>query len=428
MADRLVSVDENYMFRPPLEARLAAKMAEAVDVIEPRIPAHETVDGVLFAVTDEGGSETWLGARASDGGPTSWAMEHVRTRLGIESNTDTEYLYAVADKDGRATDLSVRLSDGQVPDWVLVRWAKRLALSLGTGGFLPSDRYVRDGELLPVTTDMTRMAGWGSSSMQGFGARLAAPLGVNYINGGKAGEQSQHIAARLGSRPALLTFPGNQIPASGATTVTSSNVTPNVSMLTFSGTVAGVHGSLSHMDGAHVFTRTTAGTAISVSPDAPFLPDQGLASRDAVTLLWMGKNDFSRFDDGTEKTVIERTDAAFDWLAPMTKRVLVLGHFVDDVTPVGTVERKQIYATNAAHAARYGDLFVDIDKFLTTDQVWNLTGLTPTAADLEAQATGNKPPSLSNDAQHLNAAGYEAVKMLLIQRFNQLGWYSTTTA
>lgn len=403
-----------------------AVAVEKLDSIEKRMPYETSNDGLLAAFVDAAGRQTWLGARLSDGGPTAWAMELLRRRLGMDETTgNPDILFSVTDANNRMTDLTVRSTDGRFTDWVVDGLAPRIAQRIGgSGQVVNSDKYLRDGELMPMVTDMSRASGWGSSSMEGLGSTLNAamsPLGARFQGEGRRGEQSSQTAARLGSTPALLTFPGNSIPASGPVTVTAS--IPGYSLKTFTGTVAGVRGELSYASPSFTFTRSTAGSAVSVSAGVSFIPEVGTQHRDAIALLWMGKNDAGEVDDGREVGIIARTDKAFDWLAPQTKRALVLAHFMDTGTAADSIERKQIMAVNAAHQARYGDLFVDVHELLTSDAIWAATGITPTAQDRTEQALGNKPPSLSADAAHLNAAGYTAISNLIIARMVSLGWY-----
>lgn len=283
---------------------------------------------------------------------------------------------------------------------------------------------VRAATAPPVRPDMSRIAGWGSSSMQGAGkefAAMAGALGASYFQGGKGGELSSHIAARLGSIPARLKVRGGVIPASGAITVTASNMPPSTSMQAYDGTLAGVPGRLSSTATQLTFTRLKPGKAIRLSGEQPFIPEMGKRHRTAVTLLWMGKNDLNAGE--RPEVVARRTQASCDWLAPRIKRCIVLGHFNNTGTPANAALRQRIRQVNAAYRARHGRQFIDIQALLTSQEVWSLAGIRPTAADLRAQALGNKPPSLSSDDAHFNAAGYAAVRRLVERRLHALGWY-----
>ena len=410
---------------------------------DPRLPQLAPADDHLVAIRDVNGKETWIGARASDGGPTDWAMRHIGDRLGVSPVDSPEYLFAVTDSTRGMTDLVVRASDGQFPEFVVDRLRSRILAgpapsptpeAPGTPPVASRSRqyadipYTPGSDLYPVNPDMTRAAGWGSSSMMGLDSRmdtLFATKGAEYYGGGKGAEWCEHTAARMGARPALITVTDGSIPATGTVNISASNMMTATVIRPYTGTLAGVRGTLSFSAGPPVtftFTREKPGSAVAVSPDTPFIPD-AQSYRDAVVLLWIGKNNLGNHNNADQK-VIEVTNQCFDWLAPLAKRCLVLGHFVDTDTPAVSTERDQLNAVNSACRARYGRGFVDVASYLTGNQVWADTGITPTAADREKQAAGNKPPSLSADNGHLNAAGYDAITSLISARLNELGWYN----
>lgn len=278
----------------------------------------------------------------------------------------------------------------------------------------------------PDLPDMTRISGWGSSSMEGIGPEfqaMAQEFGATYVQGGKGGERVEQTAARLGSRPALVTVVGGVLPAQGEVEVTCSNIPDRIFLLPFAGTLDGVHGTLeSRDDDKFYFTRTTEGATQVLEPDTALLPDIGLAARDSVALLWLGKNSFSEDEDGRDQRIIAITDQAYDWLSPRTTRALVLGHFVNADTSPGR-KWEQIHATNAAHKHRYGTQFVDVNEFILSATVWQYAGVQPTDEDLAAQRAGVIAPTLAQDPWHFNRAGYAAVARLVKERLEVLGWY-----
>jgi len=289
-----------------------------------------------------------------------------------------------------------------------------------------NDMYRRDGELLKYHANPLSVSGWGSSSMERMGAQFAAMVGAlepnaTYYNGGKGGEQSTHIAARLGSIPLRVTVEGGAIPASGAVTVTASNARPSASLKAYTGWLNGVHGTMRATSSIFYFTRTEGGAAVTAAGEFEFKPEIGPQHRSDVVFLWMGKNDVGVY---TAEEVIERTDKSFEWLSPFNPRCLVLGHFNNSNWDPASTDTKRVAAINAAHKARYGDLYIDVQAFLLSSEVWTLTGITPTAEDLQQQARGQKPNSLSVDDGHMNEAMYIALNEHVIQpRIRQLGWY-----
>lgn len=386
----------------------------------------------LHSFPDLNNLETWLGTRASDGGPTDTSMFHLHNRLGIhrygDHTSDTPGAFeGFVDAAFRYTELVYDPATGRVPDWVLAKWRQRMGASGGSGtgpGLSASDRHVVGGQLVPVFPDTANVTGWGSSTMELLAAAMEAVLqgtGAEFHGEGKSAERLEHTTARIGSYPALLTVPGNSLPASGAVTVTTPSMETMAALKSYQGTLAGVKGMLSSTASALTFTRAAAGTVVPVPAGTPFIPTIGTAARNHVVLLNIGKN--SLRTTGSRTKVIQYTDTTFDWFSPLVKRCLVIGQFVDSDQVIGGIQEVEVTAVNAAQQARYGDLFLDLRAYLSSPQLWDDTGLTPTALDLSQQASGLKPTSVSVDAAHLNAAGNTAVANLIRTRLATLGWY-----
>ena len=405
-----------------------------------------SVAGYAAIVMDADKNSTWLAARAIDGAPPDWVIDHLVGRMeaplgvvdlvdGLNAETETRsslarigtahgLAAAVIDSAERLTWLAASAVDGGMPDWVADHVADRIAARLNISAALPSDRALIGGEVVPILPDMTRMAGWGSSTMEYMGAEIAAEmggLGVSYYNGGDAGVLASHTLAQMGARPALLTVVGGQIPASGPVSVTASNMTASSQMRAFAGTLAGVHGSLSSTQTELTFTRSAGGEVVAVSADTPFLPTVGPQYRDAINLLNIGKNDVYNVD--LAPLVVAKTAEAFAYSRPFFRRNVVVGHFVNRDSPDVSPIRTSVLEINAAYAAQYGPLYFDLQAYVTGQQVWVDAGLTPTADDLSYQLRGNKPPSLSLDDGHLNAVGDAAVAKALRRFAVNLGWY-----
>lgn len=394
--------------------------------------------GILLAILDSLNRPTFMSARSSDGAPTDFAAKLIGLALGLLRSKTPGYLLALTDINDKMTDLAIRSSDGQFDEFVIRRMAPRIAQYLGLydqpvsevpqieGGshtITGRDYYERNGELLPMLTNMQMFAGWGSSSMQRsapYFSSLAAEFGADYYNGGVGGQQTEHISARLGSIPALVTFPSNTIPAGTSPVV----VTVDGRGLHFNqdylGTVGGVHGRLWNNSGTYTFARSVAGVTTQVQEKASFIPDEGSRNRAAVTFLWMGRNDLT--SDDRVKSCISNTDTSFDYMAPFVKRTLVLGHFKGDLTPASPTWNR-IDTVNEAHKKRLGVLFVDVNAYLISPQVWLDMGITPTQQDLDEQAAGTTPASLRSDGLHLTPAAYQAVVTYCVRaRLVELGW------
>ncbi len=303
--------------------------------------------------------------------------------------------------------------------------------SMGTE-FTRSDRYVdADGNIMPVITDTLKMSAWGSSSLLRYGAdaafsAMASSLGVtNWNNQGQGGETSFQIAARFGSVPFSLVFPGNTIPASGAVNVTCNQLPSNFRnsfLKPYSGTVGGVAGTLDWASTTLRFTRAAEGAPVAVSGAVDFIPTLPDEYRDGVVLLWMYKNDITNPEFSAEVT-FSNVVKTFAHLSTLAKRCLVIGIF-NDSSYSNTDYLNRVATLNSMMRAKFGYLYCDTQDYLCSAQVWVDTGITPTEQDLAMQAAGYKATSLSGDTLHLNTAASKAITDHVIKpKLISLGWY-----
>lgn len=271
----------------------------------------------------------------------------------------------------------------------------------------------------------------GSSTMAGMGTRLQAALTLRGVDGtfnrtAVGSWQASHIAAAVGTRP--LVAEAFTIPASGAVTVKPTNMNEGnntTAAIAVPGYFAGVIGMLASPAGQSewTFTRDAAGSAVTVPAGTPFLPSVPGPRRRALALVNFGKNTLTATATGWDaQRCIQMTESIDEYLGGADGRVLIVGHFVNTTTPAQSTTRARTKTYNDYCRERFGDRFVDLGAYLTGTQVWADTGLTPTADDTTEQGLGNKPPSLSSDNGHLNAAGYDAAVALLMARVDALGW------
>lgn len=283
----------------------------------------------------------------------------------------------------------------------------------------------------PVGEDYTRALGVGSSTIDGLAAGLTTALDdydIDFTTAStaKPGWQISHSAAAVGVRP--LTVDGVVIPSSGSVVVIpmnmpeSSNSTVSIS---WPGSLGGIVGTLASPGGSPTwtFTRAAAGDAVVFPRGTPFQPSTPDLFRGSVVLVNAGKNTLTTTRTGWDtRRVIDLTNHIADKFGGAGGRVLVIGQFCDTNTAEGSTTRTRINEVNAAQKAQYGDRFFDLGGYLTGTQVWADTGITPTTDDNTQQALGNKPPSLSADNGHMNAAAYAAVVSKLVNYINALGW------
>ena len=271
------------------------------------------------------------------------------------------------------------------------------------------------------------LAIWGSSSAQGsggdgvwLGGELSNRFGIPAYNGGVGGQWSTHVAARQGGRPALLTASGNTIPASGSVPVTASNMNVPGSF-SAAGTLAGINGTLNLSGGNYQFTRTSSGSATAVAADTPFIPTLGTQHKASGTFIWAGKNDIT--SGGDMNTIADAVTKMVAYLSPKT-RYLVLGHFADNYMVPGNGNRIRMDTENNRLASTYGSLYVDINGYLASSQLWVDTGITPTSTDLTDQSNGVLPTSIRYNGGHMNSAGYAAVSKYVGDIMAAQGWFN----
>ncbi|NKX49949.1 hypothetical protein HER39_05030, partial [Arthrobacter deserti] len=231
---------------------------------------------------------------------------------------------------------------------------------------------------------------------------------------------------RLGSRPALMA--GGTVPSSGPVLLSSPSMSAaGAASFAAAGTLAGVPGTLSKPRGpqrGYSFRRSHPGRPARIRDGTPFIPDKGAEFGRGINHLQIGKDNLtgSRWATTDPAETLGWTHAAHDWLSASGRRVLVWGHYVNTGTPASSPVRDRIRRANDGLKARYGPRYLDLGALLTHLGVWELTGLRPTPADLQQQALGNKPPSLSLDAAHLNSAGHEPLRRGIGRRLAELGW------
>lgn len=366
--------------------------------------------------------QTWQNNPPSTATPiTAERLEHLETQY------DEALAQVAADIADPDSDIGTELNSTIVAQ-----------VAQATAGLISDTQYTSapwtPGSKPPVYPRMTTLTTFGSSSVSGLAASLPSlmdQVSVTVVNRGQSGERWEHTLARNGIVPARITFTANTVQASGAAAVTTSLPT-TFSLLTYRGTLSGtnIKGTLSLSGGVFTFTREGTGSAVVLDGPVEFIPTPTNAGgipvnpsyRDTVTILDVGKNNA---DDGAgaHEGINAAMDALTAWLVPMVKRYLILGLFAN--TGSNSAHKANIAAVNAHRVAIGGDRFLDLQGYVTGEDVWDHTGISPDSTDLAQQAAGEKPHSLSSDSAHLNSAAWSAFRDHVVKpKLAELGWYT----
>lgn len=179
--------------------------------------------------------------------------------------------------------------------------------------FTPSDRtdFTTAQTNINLTASVFGVAAWGDSLTCGCSGRTRGPypselqeqITLPVLNLGVSGNTSTQIGVREGGVPTTVTIDGGIIPASGGVTVTFPScpndacadyipVTPYGPAGGVSGTILGVHGTVTIDSTGTIltFTRTSSGSAVSASGAPSFVVDTPYANY--LPVFWEGRNDF----------------------------------------------------------------------------------------------------------------------------------------
>lgn len=294
---------------------------------------------------------------------------------------------------------------------------------------------------VPLSPTEFKLACFGDSMTEGpsgftnsFPNRLATELGLVYntdvFNGGKSGQASSDIAIRQGGLVPLVTVTSNQVPASGAVTITaispstSYRLDSSVGPTLFLGTLAGVPGTLTIDQATDVFsfTRTTPGSIVSCPAGTPFYGQTSATYRDWPQIIWVGRNNTTTNTNFADA----RRDIAsmVAYLRPYTKRYLIFGVSPSSSETNGTPARTALDAHNQALEDLYGSNFFNVVDYMATSQALADASITPTVQDLIDIANGIPPLSLRNDSLHFNPTGdLTLAKYVEASIITPKGWY-----
>lgn len=378
-----------------------------------------------LASMDANGREVFGSWRKSDGAPTDWGKALILKRLEedhvlpyIEGSNGYSFAVTQLDSNGveRLTDLAIREDDGQFADFVIDRIAARIGGSAGGSGGrpLPNGTWKHpSGDYVPYKIDRSVVVSLGSSSAErsrNFYRAFVEAEGVEFVNLGDGSASLETNSMMIGRTPAFVNVSGNLIPATGGVTITNSPVRNNVVELF--GTIEGIYGSIKRVSGVSTFTRSVDGDSVTVSNPALFIPDTA-DLRNKAFVVESGKNNFNTM---TAQGIANGLRDMCEWLAPFYQETLVVGYFTNQ--DYDTAQKDKLYLLNDLVKADFGDRFIDVQGWLTGEQIWvDLAneGYTPTSDDRADQANRLPPRGLMSDSGHLTTNGYRWRSKYLVE-------------
>lgn len=303
----------------------------------------------------------------------------------------------------------------------------------------------------PAKSDLDEVktiACWGDSLTYGrnqgtdcsYPKVLAELTGLEVYNMGVGGETATTIAARQGALDIVIdkafTIPADKTPVE--ITFKSSDggvVTPrNASTGGWNPcTINGVEGTLSISINTEVwprvlnwakFTRTTPGTAVSVSAGTKLVPQAQSVNGD-INIFFTGTNggwtpaNTNANDNSTEDVAALVALIQKQIANTKSDKYVVIG-----LTNGGTYAWDSL---NAALAQAFGNRFLDAKAYLASMQALNDAGIVPTETDLQFLGEGKIPLSLNcspEDTTHLSDVGYTLLAKQVYQKLLELGYIS----
>lgn len=410
---------------PDVVAQAAALAQSDVGLVRKTDPGVGIVgaDEPVVALTDSAGRRTWQGSNGVDGGPNSHALALLESVLW---RGDGDAVQGLADQRGEMTVLATDPTTG-----LLAPWAAR-AMS-GQVAAVVDAPWSPGVVWRPVHASSTSWAAWGSSTIGLLGSLLTQMVqeaDATMLEGGVGGERYLNTLARAGATHPRLVFPAGVIPAGATSLVVWS---PNLDWASASVTAwdvtidtpcgARVSGQLRSTGFGPEFTRTDDGPDVPVPHTMQAVSVVGESHAADMTIIQVGKNNLDQ-DADSAPGVVAVHDRMVWHLVPLHRQYLLLGQHQNTGEPADNALRDRIDDVNGQLQSRHGALFVDVEEWITSGQIWADTGTTPTIEDSTQAAIGNKPPSLSMDDKHWNTTGSQGLIVLIKRQLNTLGWAS----
>ncbi len=352
----------------------------------------DSADDAVVVVTDSENNQTWLQASRKDGGLTDVAAQAIRDKLGMDVDTTTK----------------PSIHPHQLP-----------TITGSQTSIKAADTYFKNGEVLPFMPDVNKVLLTGSSSMERSVGYITTALktinpAIEIYAPAFGGAVVEHQMTAIGSEPVLVNFADNKILASTEkqTVTLTGGFRFNPKLGDVEGWIDGIEGTLSAVGSVYSFERkVAASSSTTLSGGTAFIPKLGNEYRNAVFVIWIGKNNvastFSSVND--VDSLIAHTHKIIEFNASLVKRFVVMTHFNNRDTPEVSEVRDKLDRCNRLYKLHYKQNVFDVEPIILGTQIFTDLGITRTADDIAKQAIRNMPPSLAADDVHLKPEVYEYI-------------------
>ena len=239
--------------------------------------------------------------------------------------------------------------------------------------FTPADTvdYTTAEATITPTVAAFGVAAWGDSLTSGnqgvfdrsiYPSQLQPLTTLAVKNQGVSGQTSTQIGVREGGIPVHVTVAGGSIPATGGVRVTFPSgyepVTSEGPAGGVTGTILGVHGTVTLVSGVSIFMPTEPGSVVSAPGSPQFVVDTPYAGY--LPVFWEGRNNV------TAKSQILSDIAAQVATVPSNQNYLVMSIINQDIPAewIGESTYGTIIDLNNQLANKYGARYLDIRKAL----------------------------------------------------------------
>lgn len=345
--------------------------------------------------------------------------------VDLSRYADTDHIYLIWGVTGGAHES---------PEWYKNHWDLTVDIMELTGGYVlanelknfePSD-YVKKIDM-PVPIDK-KIICWGDSltAMGGWPQKLASLSGLEVVNCGTGGENSDTIASRQGADCIVIdgvTIPAGVTPVQladynnrfktymgkiSAPLLQSGSHHVNPCMLgDIEGTLTWTGSAYNDTSGVWTFTRAVAGSAVTINRPTQLttFADREYNNGHDIHVFFVGTN-----------------DGVFNVDEMIDKIRLMIDHSKTNEYLIMGLTRIQSEGYKDKFKAAFGRKWLDLHGYLVKYGLSD-SGLMATAADNEAISKDLVPPSLLMDAVHYTDKTRELISIQVYNRLRDLHYF-----